>query len=154
MRIGAAALSTMLLLACDATGPSEPLNALFLPAGVTVVQVWRDMFETSPEIHLEVENSTASAAQVGYGVCTFLVQGHERPNRSGDHKWSHLLPQLGGCGPDILYTITVPPHSLVSQVIGTIPAELRSKAGAMTLLYRVPGQSGTTKLPVHEAIID
>ena len=152
MLLGLAALG---LLSCGGiTSPTGTLTDLYLPAEVSVSRASIAVEFVPAPIILRLRNSSATAASVRYGVCAFAVQGFTSQTRSGTPEWVHLLPQLGGCGPDILYSSNALPNADTSVEIGTIPTVLLNRAPYLKLVYRVAGQSSLNGIAIEPVAID
>jgi hypothetical protein len=157
MRTRAAALSAALLLACsDATGPRDPVGSVFMPASVSITGAFVLISNRPAIFWIEVANTSAATATVGYGVCAFAVEGYTGPSRGGKPAWAEVLPQLGGgCGPDILYSFDVPGNASVPYSgVGPIDGALIDKGPHLKLLYRRSGESFTRSMPVTWIEVD
>lgn len=146
--------AALALLGCASTGPSEPLNSLTLPAALSVVGAEMDLGAPTPDVRITLGNAGSTVETASFGVCAFLVRGYESAARTGGGKWSYLLPEIGGCGPDLLYVIDVPPNGFTTIVLGAIPASLLIKGSSLTVFYQVSGETTLRMVNVAQIITD
>jgi hypothetical protein len=150
MKAGAAAIAVVLLLACsDATGPRNPQGSVSMPASVSVTGATVVLTQRSAPVWIEFENSAAASATVGFGVCAFAVEGYTRESRSGTPTWVQVLPLLGGCGPDILYSFDIAANGTATYTdLGSIDGDLIERAPWLKIVYRRNGEPSTRSIPV------
>ena len=114
-RLFGAALAASILACSDATGPQDPVGSVFMPASVSVIRAMVAVSQDPAPVWLEFANSAGTAATVGFGVCAFAVEGYTKASLSGRPAWVRVLPVLGGCGPDILYSFEVAASSIAGS---------------------------------------
>lgn len=156
MRARAAATLSILLLGCsDAAGPQNPVGSVFLPASVSLTGASVDISQRPAPVFIQFANSAATGATVGFGVCAFAVEGYTQASRSGRPKWIQVLPLLGGCGPDILYSLDVSANGTALYTeLGSIDGDLIDEAPHLKIVYRRSGESFTRSVPVTWIEID
>ncbi len=156
MRTRAAAIFSVLLLACsDATGPQSPQGSVFMPVSVSVTDALVGITRNPAPIWIEFGNTAATTATAGFGVCAFAVEGYPTALRTGKPAWVQVLPLLGGCGPDILYSIEIPANGLaLHTTLGSIDDDLIDKGPHLKLVYRRSGESFTRSIAVNWIEVD